>query len=152
MTTKIPKATIEALIDHHPVARFATLDAGQNIHQVPIVFVRYEDMLWSPVDGKPKQGRELARVRNLRINPNVSLLIDSYEQDWSRLWWIRVEGIANIVVAESGTDPHVADAVQALRNKYPQYQDVPVLRKPETLIAIKPTKMTSWCANTINMQ
>ena len=128
-----------------------TLDADQNIHQVPIVFARHEDMLWSPIDGKPKQGRELARVRNLRINPNVSLLIDSYEQDWSRLWWIRIEGIANIVVAESETDAHVADAVQALRRKYLQYQDVPVLRKPETLIAINPTKMTSWCAKTINI-
>ena len=148
---KIPKTTIEALIDRHPVARFATLDADLNIHQVPLVFARHKDIIWSPVDGKPKSGGELARVRNVRKNPNVSLLLDSYEQDWSKLWWIRIEGIANIVEAESDTDAHIADAVRALRHKYPQYQDIPVLRKPETLIAINPTKMTSWCAKTINI-
>lgn len=148
---KISKTTIEALIDRHPVARFATLDADLNIHQVPLVFARHKDIIWSPVDGKPKSGGELARVRNVRKNPNVSLLLDSYEQDWSKLWWIRIEGIANIVEAKSDTNAHIADAVRALRHKYPQYQDIPVLRKPETLIAISPTKMISWCAKTLDI-
>ena len=148
---KIPRATIEVILDRLPVARLATLDADLIIHQVPIVFARHKDTLWSPVDGKPKSGGELARVRNLRKNPNVSLLLDSYEQDWSRLWWIRIEGIANIVDAESDTDKRVAVAVRALRRKYPQYQDIPVLRKPETLIAIRSTKMTSWCAKTLDI-
>ncbi len=149
MTTKIPRSTIDILIERHPVARLATLGAKLNIHQVPIVFARHKDIIWSPVDGKPKSGGELARIRNLRKNPKVSLLLDCYEQDWSSLWWIRIEGIANIVEAVSETDAHIAAAVRALRRKYVQYQEIPVLRQPATLIAIKPTKMTSWCATTI---
>ena len=94
---KISKATIEVLIARQPVARLATLVADLTIHQVPIVFARHKDILWSPVDGKTKSGGELARVRNLRKKPNVSLLLDSYDQDWSKSWWLRFEGIANIV-------------------------------------------------------
>jgi len=151
LTMKISKATIEVLIDRHPVARFASLDTELNIHQVPIVFVRHKNIFWSPVDGKPKSGGELSRVRNVRKNPNVSFLLDSYEQDWSKLWWIRIEGIANIVEVEYDTNADIADIVRALRCKYPQYQDIPVLRKPETLIAISPTKMISWCAKTFEI-
>jgi len=151
MTSKIPGSTINLLIERHPVARLATLDPRQNIHQVPIVFARHKDIIWSPVDGKPKTGGELARVRNLRKNPQASLLLDCYEQDWSSLWWIRIEGIASIVEAVSETDAHIADVIHALRRKYPQYQEIPVLRKPATLIAIQPTKMTSWCATGIEI-
>ncbi len=144
---KIPDAAIELLLERHPVARLATLGAVGEISQVPIVFVRYEGLLWSTVDGKPKSGGELARVRNVRMNPDVSLLLDAYEQDWSKLWWLRVEGKASILQQGPDDDTRVAAVIQALRCKYPQYQAVPVLREPPTLIAIRPTRMLSWCAD-----
>ncbi|MCZ6828926.1 MAG: pyridoxamine 5'-phosphate oxidase family protein [Gammaproteobacteria bacterium] len=147
VTVKIPDAAIELLLDRHPVGRLATLGANGKIFQVPIVFVRYEGLLWSPVDGKPKSGGELARVRNVRMNPDMSLLLDAYESDWSKLWWLRIEAKASILQQEPGTDTQVAAVIHALRCKYPQYQDVPVLREPPTLIAIRPTRVLSWCAD-----
>jgi len=148
---KIPDATIELLLEHHPVGRLATLGAAGDIAQVPIVFVHYQGQLWSPVDGKPKSGGELARVRNVRLNPQVSLLLDAYEQDWSKLWWLRIEGRASLVQQDPGADTRVAAVVQALCDKYPQYRDVPVLREPPTLIAIRPTRVLSWCADAAAM-
>ena len=144
---KIPQAAIKLLLERHPVGRLATLGAAGDIAQVPIVFVHYQGELWSPVDGKPKSGGELVRVRNVRRNPDVSLLLDAYDQDWSKLWWLRIEGQASILQQDPGADTRVAAVIQALCSKYPQYQDVPVLREPPTLIVIRPRRMLSWCAN-----
>ncbi len=72
-------------LDRWPVARLATIGAGGRPHQVPIVFARVGECMWSPVDGKPKSGKGLVRVRNLRAHPNVSLLLDEYTNDWTRL-------------------------------------------------------------------
>ena len=145
---KISKPVIDMLLDRHPVGHLATLDTNNKIYQVPVVFVRHAGIFWSPVDGKPKSGGELARVRNVRNNPNVSLLLDSYEQDWSRLWWIRIEGSANIIQAGVDTDAQITAVVRALRRKYPQYQNISVLREPATLIAISPTQVSNWCVDT----
>ncbi len=82
---KLPPDAIEHLLDHWPVARLATLGEDGRPHQVPVVFVRSGDELWTPVDGKPKARGPLARTRNVRRDPNVSLLLDHYEKDWTRL-------------------------------------------------------------------
>ena len=66
-----------------------------------IVFVRVGECLWSPVDGKPKAGSELARVRNIRERPEVGLLLDEYTEDWKRLWWIRIDANARVVRPEA---------------------------------------------------
>ena len=145
---KISKPVIEVLLDRHPVGHLATLDADKKIHQIPVVFVRHAGIFWSPIDGKPKSAGELARVRNVRNNPNVSLLLDSYEQDWSRLWWIRIEGSANVIQAGVDTDAQITAVVRALCRKYPQYQNISVLREPATLIAISPTRVSNWCVDT----
>ena len=103
--------------------------------------------LWSPIDAKPKADRELARVRHLRRNPQASLLLDHYDGDWTRLWWLRVDVDATIVQpADVESDRQVAAAVDALRRKYPQYATLPVLRDPPTLVALEPTRVSSWCA------
>ena len=140
-------AALEQLLATWPVARMATLGpSGPRL--VPIVFARAEAALWSPVDGKPKSGRELARVRDIRADPRVSLLLDEYAQDWSRLWWIRVDGEARVVrPADPGRDPRVAAAVEALRAKYPQYQATPVLREPPTILEVRVRSIRSWCAD-----
>lgn len=134
---QIPEDAIQRLLDTWPVARLATLGAA-GPHQVPLVFARAEGLLWSPVDAKPKRGGELARLRNVERDPRVSLLLDHYDEDWSRLWWIRVDGRARVVRGE------VVEAVAALRAKYPQYAVTGLLREPPTLLAIEPLALRSW--------
>jgi PPOX class probable F420-dependent enzyme len=135
---------VEALLDAWPVARLATLDRDGRPHAVPIVFARCEGALWSPVDGKPKSGRELARVAAIRRDPRVSLLLDHYDADWNRLWWLRVDGEARVV--EPLAVSEVAPVVGALRAKYPQYEEIPVLVEPATLLRVQPASVRSWCA------
>ena len=144
---QLTQGMLEQLLDHHPVATLATLGENQIIHQVPIVFVRHDDVFWSPIDGKPKSGGELARLRNIQRNPNVSLLLDSYQQDWSRLWWIRIEGIARVLQLNPDNKGQIAPVIEALRSKHPQYQEIPVLTDTATLIKIKPNRVVSWCAD-----
>ena len=87
-----------------PVARLATADATGRPHVVPICFVVDGDTLYFAVDAKPKRTTDLKRLRNIAANPAVSVLFDHYEDDWSKLWWVRVDGAARLVVdaAEAG--------------------------------------------------
>jgi PPOX class probable F420-dependent enzyme len=102
------------------VGRLATVRPGGTPHLVPICFAIVGDTVVSAVDDKPKTTPDLQRLANIRANPAVSLLVDHYEEEWSRVWWARVDGRARVV--ERG-DEHDA-AVAALRRKYPQYEGV----------------------------
>jgi PPOX class probable F420-dependent enzyme len=113
---------------------------------VPVVFAPSDGRLWVPVDGKPKRAGELARVANVRRDPRVSLLLDDYSSDWSRLWWLRVDATAQVV---AGADAEgVREAAAALRRKYPQYATTPLFRAgTPTLLALLPQRMRSWTAS-----
>ena len=139
---QLSEDSIAERLESSPVARLASSASDGRPHQVPIVFARSRGRLWSPVDGKPKRGGELVRVRNLRAHPEVSLLLDDYSSDWTQLWWIRIDATARIV--REGSD--VVAALDALRAKYPQYQETPILQDPPTLLAFAPTRFRSWCA------
>ena len=139
---------VERLLTEWPVARLATVAPDGRPHIVPIVFARHEGIIYSPVDGKPKSGRELARVRHVRADPRVSLLLDDYDRDWTRLWWLRADGLARVLEAPAADAPELAAPVAALRAKYAQYRDVPVLRDPPTLLAIELTPPSTWSAAT----
>ncbi len=144
---RLPSDVVERLLETWPVARLATR-GPERPHQVPIVFARAGQLLWSPVDGKPKRQGELSRVGHIEAEPRVSLLLDHYDEDWARLWWLRVDGVADVVrPADPAGDPEVSAAVARLRAKYPQYQRVPVLREPPTLLRIRPERLRSWCAS-----
>jgi PPOX class probable F420-dependent enzyme len=137
----------DALLERWPVARLATLSADGRPHLVPIVFARRDGALWSPVDGKPKGGGELARVRNLRERPRVSVLLDHYDADWRRLWWLRVDGRARAVEgAPDAGDAELAAVAAALRAKYPQYAEWPLFRGRPLLLRIAIDALRSWCA------
>jgi PPOX class probable F420-dependent enzyme len=143
---ELPPALVERLLDYWPVARLGT-QGSDGPHQVPVVFARTGAILWSPVDGKPKRSAELARVRNVLVLPQVSVLLDHYEEDWRCLWWLRVAGDAKVVrPATADAQPETAAAVAALRAKYPQYRSLPVLREPPTLLRIETLRVRSWCA------
>ncbi|HEY2166740.1 MAG TPA: TIGR03668 family PPOX class F420-dependent oxidoreductase [Jatrophihabitantaceae bacterium] len=122
------------------VARLATVRPDGTPHLVPITFAFVDGALVTAVDGKPKRTTQLQRLRNIRAHPVVSVLVDSYAPDWSQLWWIRIDGPAEIVAA----GPACTHAIGALVAKYPQYRaaapDGPVIR-------VQPTRITSWRAS-----
>ena len=133
---------IDALLSRWPVARLVTLGADGGPAPVPIVFARVGAEIFSPIDGKPKGPGPLARERNLRADPRVALLLDHYEDDWERLWWLRVEGRATLVRATA--QPL---AVEALRAKYPQYARVPLFQGEPRLLCIAILRVSSWRAS-----
>lgn len=104
------------------VARLATLDADGRPHLVPIVFALAGGTLYSAVDAKPKRSRTLRRIENARERPDVTVLVDCYDdEDWTRLWWVRISGLARVLDQGEEAD----SALQALMEKYPQYRDDP---------------------------
>ena len=100
------------------VAYLATVRTDGRPHVVPIVFALEDDRLYSIADPKPKDALDLLRFRNIRANPAVSLLADAYDEDWDRLWWVRVDGSARIV--EDGPERELT--IRLLQAKYEQYR------------------------------
>jgi PPOX class probable F420-dependent enzyme len=100
------------------VARLATLDADGRPHLVPIAFVLVRETLYSAVDAKPKRARTLRRIENARRRPDVTVLVDHYDDDWTRLWWVRLRGRARVL--EAGEEAERALALLAA--KYEQYR------------------------------
>ena len=145
---ELSRDAIEHLLDGWPAARLATLRPDGSPALVPVVFARSAGRLWLPVDGKPKRagGGEIGRVANIRRDPRVALLLDQYEADWSALWWLRLDGEAELVNEwGAGFD----SALGALMKKYPQYDHTPLFRPgaPPTLISVGKLRATSWAAS-----
>lgn len=109
------------LVAEARVARLATLTPDGRLHLVPISFALAADTLYSAVDDKPKRSRRLQRLANVRANPDVAVLVDHYDDDWSRLWWVRLRGLARII--EDG--PELDSALTLLADKYEQYRVQP---------------------------
>jgi PPOX class probable F420-dependent enzyme len=103
------------------VARLATTDPDGRPHLVPIVFALEGDTLYSAVDRKPKRSSKLRRIENARSRPDVTILVDHYDDDWGRLWWIRLRGHARVL--DDGEERDRALAL--LQEKYPQYRTEP---------------------------
>jgi len=141
-----PEETVARLLARCPIARLALLDASGAPRQLPVVFAPAEGALWSPVDGKPKRGPGLARLRRIERHPQVSLLLDEYAPDWSRLWWLELRGRAEVVRADGETDPRIAAAAAALRAKYPQYASTPLFLGAPTLLRIVVESARGWTA------
>jgi PPOX class probable F420-dependent enzyme len=119
------------------VARLATIDPDGRPHLVPIVFALEGDTLYSAVDRKPKRSTTLRRIENARARPDVTILVDHYADDWSRLWWIRLRGRARVL--DDGEERE--RALELLREKYPQYVEEP----PEgPVLAVDVTEIRSW--------
>ena len=119
------------------VARLATVDAEGRPHVVPIAFAHHDENLYFVVDDKPKRSRDLKRLRNIAGNPRVSVLVDHYEDDWTRLWWVRVDGVARVV----DHDAEAQRALDMLARKYAQYART---RPQGPVVAIRIEHMTGW--------
>ncbi len=125
------------------VARLATADEHGRPHLVPVCFalerVDDEDRITSIVDAKPKSTTALKRLANVAANPHVALLVDHYDEEWSSLWWVRVDGAARVV--DGG--PELVAAAAALTAKYPQYRSV-ARTGPALIISVQ--RWRSWSA------
>ncbi len=124
-------------LDGERVARLATADPTGVPHVVPICFGIEGDTLYFAIDQKPKSGRPLRRLLNIEANPRVSVLFDHYEEDWSRLWWVRFDGLARVLEAGAEADR----ALDVLVRRYPQYRSAP---PPGPVVAIDVTGHSQW--------
>jgi PPOX class probable F420-dependent enzyme len=124
-----------------PVARLATLRADGTPRLVPITFALVDDHLCSVVDEvKPKRSTRLARLDDVRRDPRVALIVDHYSDDWSALWWVRIDGTA--AVHEDGG---LRDrALEALAAKYPPYL---AARPTGVVLVITPRRWAAWSAS-----
>ncbi len=119
------------------VARLATTDPDGRPHLVPIVFALEGETLYTAVDQKPKRSRRLRRIENARVRPDVTVLVDHYEEDWGRLWWIRLRGRARVLDHGDERD----HALALLRAKYDQYRAEP----PDgQVLAVDVTDTREW--------
>lgn len=123
-----------------PVARLATAGADGRPHVVPVCFAIDGQTLYFAVDFKPKRSTNLKRLRNIAANPAVSILVDHYEDDWNRLWWVRVDGDARVVTERA----EAQRAVKLLAARYSQYRaNAPA----GPVVAVAIAAMTGWSAS-----
>ena len=127
-------------VEGQRVAHLATADARATPHLVPVCFAVSGHSVYIALDSKPKSVEPLSlkRVRNILSNPRVSLLVDHYEEDWTRLGWVRIDGRAEIVV--EGDEQ--AQAVRLLRRRYDQYAEMLLEKAP--IIALRIERVSGW--------
>ena len=129
-------------LDEQRVARLATADAAGLPTAVPVCFTSLAGRLYIPIDAKPKHGdpRRLKRLRNIAQQPAVALLVDRYDDDWSRLRWLLIRAHATIVE----TGPERGPALAALEARYPRYATMGLAGLGLPLIVLRPTAVSRW--------
>lgn len=120
------------------VARLATVTPAGRPHLVPVTFAVDGDTIYSAVDAKPKSGAPLRRLANITANPHVALLVDEYDDDWRRLWWVRADGLASVDPAAE------ARARSLLRDRYAQYWQVEI---SGPVIIVHVDRWVGWAAD-----
>jgi PPOX class probable F420-dependent enzyme len=116
-------------------AVMTTIARDGSPHAVPVVFAVSGDEIVSPIDHKPKTGQTLARVKNLARDPRVTLLLDSWDEDWTKLVWVMIRGRAEVDETPS------RELMRAINLRYQQYAPEEV---HDALIRIKPTLLSWW--------
>ncbi|UGY91553.1 TIGR03668 family PPOX class F420-dependent oxidoreductase [Streptomyces gobiensis] len=119
------------------VLRLATADTHGHPHLIPATFAESGGKLVIAVDHKPKRHQRLKRLRNIAENSSVCALVDVYDDDWNRLWWVRVDGEAAMLEDAAAR----AEAADQLAAKYPQYR---ATRPDGPIIAISVHRWSGW--------
>ena len=135
----VPADELRHRVGSARVARLATVGADGRPHLVPVCFVLLGDVVYHAVDEKPKRHRRLRRLENIQATGHACLLIDEYVEDWSRLWWVRLDGHGCLV--EDRAEEAAARA--ALADKYPQYVQQP---PAGPVVALRVTHWSAWSA------
>jgi PPOX class probable F420-dependent enzyme len=128
-----------AMFADSPVAVLATVGSEGAPHVVPVVFAVHADVIYTAIDAKRKSTRRLRRLANIEQNPQVSLLVEHYDDDWAQLWWVRADGVAEVHYRGD----EMAECYALLRRKYPQYQRI-ALDGPVVRVDVR--KWSSWRA------
>ena len=129
-----------ALLRDARVGRLATADASGQPLVVPVCFAFDGARCYSAVDAKPKRTRELRRLKNIAANPHVSLVVDVWDEDWSKLCWVIVE--ARAAVLDEGVE--LRRAIDLLVAKYPQYRAMGLDGTQGAVIALTPDRVLTW--------
>ncbi len=127
-------------LDAQRVARLATADSAGRPHVVPICYALGDDSVYFTIDEKPKRdaGAQLMRISNIRENPFVALVADRYDEDWSQLGWVMMQGRAEVL--ETGEEHDQAQA--RLRARYRQIRAMRIEQLP--VVAIRIQRTISW--------
>ena len=131
---------VEAFIASRRVGHLATADADGTPHVIPVCYAYDRGLVYSALDLKPKRvpSRELKRVRNIRANPRVALVVDDYSEEWDALAYVLIQGQATIL--ESGAERDRAETL--LREKYEQYAEM--LQEGCATLRITPERVVAW--------
>jgi PPOX class probable F420-dependent enzyme len=133
------EAEIRRRLGEARVARLATTGSEGRPHIVPICFALAGEEICFAVDQKPKRTTDLQRLRNIAANPAVAVLVDHYEEDWARLWWVRADGMARVIEERDAAQR----AVDALAARYPQYTRE---RPAGPVVSIRIERLSGWSA------
>ena len=126
-------------LNRRKVAHLATADRRGAPHVVPVCFAIEGGALYITIDEKPKRPDvPLKRLRNIAENPAVAVVVDRYDDDWTRLGWVMLRGRADILT--DGAEH--ARAQDLLRGRYPQLNDMRIASLP--VIAVRLERVTSW--------
>ena len=123
----------------------STASAEGDPHLQPVVFQVVGDSVYIAIDEKPKTTLRLRRLTNIESNPKFALLVDHYDDDWDRLWWILLRGPADVLWPSEWDAAEVDEAIKALRAKYPQYESMGLEGRP--LLKLTPERVTRWSAS-----
>jgi PPOX class probable F420-dependent enzyme len=137
---------VKTIIDKARVARLATVDSECKPHLIPVVFVFDNYSYFIPIDEKTKRSRpeKLKRAKNIQQNSNVTLLIDDYNENWRKLYFIMIQGKASIIGGKKLEQNELfllEKAHKLLSDKYLQYQKIGI---GEYVIMIIPQKVITW--------
>ena len=140
---------VKAIIDKARLARLATVDSECKPHLVPVVFAFDGEYYYIPIDAKTKQEpskpEKLKRVKNIQTNPNIALLIDEYNEDWTKLYFVMIQGRALLISNKKGVQQNelllIEKAHKLLSEKYHHYQKIGI---GEYVIMTYPQKIITW--------
>lgn len=124
-------------VEHARVGRLGTTMPNGRPHLVPCCFSLRGDVVYTAIDAKPKSTLAVQRTKNIVANPAACLLVDHYEEDWSALWWVRLNGLGRVVDSQAETE----EAMGGLRAKYDQYGRVGI---PGPVLALDVMRWTAW--------
>ncbi|SRR6266568_1465850 len=138
--TTLTEAEI-AFISRQRVAHLATADENGSPHVIPVCYAFDGTRFYTALDEKPKRvaGTALRRVRNIQARHEAALVIDQYDDDWSRLGYVLVHGHAELIGPE---DELHARALVLLRERYVQYRTMAL--ETQQVIVITPDRVMSW--------
>ena len=138
MPSSPPEWAVEFVRDAR-VGRLATSSADADPHVIPCVYVLLDGLIYSVVDEKPKSGRRLQRLRNIDASGKAALVVDHYEEDWSKLVFVQIRGRASVIGPD---DRRYTPALDALRVKYPQYREM-ALEESE-MVMLEAERWVAW--------